>query len=334
MTSRKTTTLVAAALALALALPHAATANEVEVTLHPDTAFDGAAATFATVVERDDGGRPVRVGVRIPDFDTGALSLPAADPPVGARLPIGADDFAADHVGFDYNPTGHPGGFTDERFAEIVALGPGSPEWAAAYVGESPWLGVPHFDIHFYLDAPDVVESWLCDTPAPPCAPSPANAEFFNFPADGFIPDEFYADPFAAVPQMGVHWIPRDLPETKENGLFLVQPVEVWGSWGGSTAFFETMVSLDAMRAAKAAGTALSGAWKRPRHSPKAGYWPTTWSIAYDADAGTYLFELGDLEYRCEGYCALSGCACDSAAFSSPGTSATLSFRDGEPCFK
>jgi hypothetical protein len=113
-----------------------------------------------------------------------------------------------DHVGLNWNPSGHPP--------------PGI-------------FDPPHFDVHFYLMSLD-------DRMQIPEYSPHSDAAFNNYPPPGYMPTDYFTPPGAdtAEAKMGKHWLPVNL------GAFLpFTHIMILGTYNGMFTFIEPMVTLD-----------------------------------------------------------------------------------------
>ena len=117
---------------------------------------------------------------------------------------------------------------------------------------------LPHFDMHFYLNSPTEVATFV--------DPSKLNAD----PAEGYIPAMHMAA--AAVPTMGKHWVDLNSPELQ--GATFMQTF-IYGSYDGKIVFYEPMITLDFLK--------ITNSFQRPIPQPnkfsKSGYYPTVLQI-------------------------------------------------------
>lgn len=328
----KLVTLAASALVAVAAATTTSTAAAQELEF-ADTDFDHS-VPFKTYVTSDDKGHPAVYGFLLPDHDKNInLGVGRLPPTVGRfTFDVGhpeQDAVPFDHMEADYNPGGHPGGFTEAENGELLGLLQEGriSEFEARFLGQSPFLGVPHWDLHYQVPTAEEVESWTCaeGDVGPTCQPGPGNAAFMQAPPPDYTPQTHYPDLLAMVPRMGTHLEDKNLPFTKANGLFHRQPALIYGSYAGRLVFWELMVSLDALRIARDSGTPHTGEFTHPRLFDRAGYWPTRWTISHEGDY--YRVEVHDLVYRCAHECEVRDCADTDASVAASGRTATLTFR-------
>jgi hypothetical protein len=222
----------------------------------------GSVRTYETV---SADGQPTEVGVRM---TTAAMDgLPTADlgPPVMLDFPAAAPGTAFTHVMLNWNPHGH----------------------------EPPGLyGRPHFDFHF-----DLVEHAVLAAIRPS---DPAFAvRAAHLPEPKYVPADYAPAPgpppaMQAVPGMGLH-----LTDTTDKALipghYDFTQIFINGAWDGRYTFMEPM---------------LTRAWlltrpdlpqepiKQPQAYQRAGYYPTTFAVHFDAGTNEYVVALGGLTMR------------------------------------
>ncbi|HEU4589127.1 MAG TPA: hypothetical protein VFS11_10785 [Gemmatimonadales bacterium] len=252
------------------------------------------------VLDQKRGGVPLEVGVAM--SESVMEGLPAAAPATGAaamqhgehakgnphaNMNVYLLDLPAQNptpyqfVQFDWNPAGHePEGVYD----------------------------LPHFDFHFYT-VPVSVRNAIV-----PTDPEYA-AKAANFPAAEFRAP-FYLDAatpvgippaLATVPQMGLHWLDVRSPELQviaghpEN----YQPFTktfIYGSWDGQFIFDEPMITRAYIMSKRDASDPAVRDEVIPvptaaRYTP-AGYYPSAYRIAWDAQAKEYRVALTQLAWR------------------------------------
>ncbi len=141
---------------------------------------------------------------------------------------------------------------------------------------------VPHFDFHFYL----VSSKERMHTRYRSAAESGSPAQR---PAPQFMAASYVLPPGTAVSRMGVHAIN---PEATE---FKGQPFTatfIYGYHDKRQAFLEPMASLSFLQSK----TPFRATIPRPASYSKAGLYPSSYSIQYDASSKTYAVMLDDLQ--------------------------------------
>ena len=213
-----------------------------------------------TFVRLGEGGDPEAIGVILTKE---ALSgLPAhGDHSTNSfvlRLPTAAAPF--DHVGFDWNPHGH------------------EPEGL---------FTLPHFDVHFYMETEAERATWLPSDPQ-------WEAKVAQAPASKYVPAGYVPTP-GGVPMMGAHWIDTADPTYAPGGSF--GEVLLWGSYDGRVVFAEPMITKTFLEALPAHGDHIE-TLAQPQAWARSGYYPTRYSVRYDADQQEYVIALEGLTYR------------------------------------
>jgi hypothetical protein len=142
---------------------------------------------------------------------------------------------------------------------------------------------VPHFDVHFYLidgatrsritATGDDVD--VCRKPLP----------------EGFMAPGYILPPEVEIPTMGAHWVDPESPEFQGKPF---TSTFLYGSYDGRLAFFEPMVATSFLR------TKPDQTWdlKVPAKYDRAGYYPTKYRVAYNAERKEYTISLEGLVYR------------------------------------
>ncbi|MBZ9729929.1 DUF5602 domain-containing protein [Salegentibacter sp. JZCK2] len=138
---------------------------------------------------------------------------------------------------------------------------------------------IPHFDLHFYMisheEKMQITDAELAEI-LPPAEYIPAT----YIPTPGFIP------------MMGKHWLSMEAGEL--NGEVFDQTF-IMGSYNGSFIFFEPMVTLDYLNEK----TSMEYQIHQPQSFERTGYYyPTRYSINYDAEAKEYTVMLSGMVWR------------------------------------
>jgi hypothetical protein len=249
----------------------------------PQKIGNGMVRTYV-VLDQKQGGAPLEVGVALSEAAMDGLPAPV---PGTMNMHMFLLDMPAQNptpykfVQFDWNPMGHePAGVYD----------------------------LPHFDFHFYTVSKDVRASILPNDPQ-------YAQKAANFPAPAYRPP-FYIDaatpaqipPAAAtVPQMGLHWLDVRSPELQgmagnPAGFKPFTKTFIYGSWDGQYIFDEPMITRAYLVEKRAATEAAVRDEIIPvptaqRYSP-AGYYPSAYRIAWDAQAKEYRVALVQLSWR------------------------------------
>ena len=221
----------------------------------------GTAHAFVTL----DAGTPVALGVRVTEAALETLPVQVGLHGVHETvlaLPAEAPVQPYDHVSFDWQPRGHePDGVYDR----------------------------PHFDVHFYTMSSAERDLIV-----------PADQNTFDemaarTPASQYIPAGYVATP-GAIPRMGAHWIDPTSPEFTPAGF---SRTFLYGFWDGRMNFVEPMITTDYLKSVKTLpGQSATFSIPQPQGFEKAGYYPTTYSIRYDAMAKAYDIVLDGLVER------------------------------------
>lgn len=235
---------------------------------------NGTARTYVTL---DAAGKPTSMGVALSEAALTNLPMTPNAPSPSAvmlqlALPVDAPVTGYNHVMVDWNPAGH--------------------EPNMVYT-------LPHFDFHFYSV-----------TPAQVMAIMPTDAQYAtkaaNFPTASFVPTNYQAastlggqTPAAAsVPMMGLHWLDVTSPELQPPpaGKTFTETF-IYGSWDGKFIFLEPMITKAYLESLKNT-TGMSRAIGTATSVATAGYYPTTYSIRFDATAKEYRIAMDSLKYR------------------------------------
>ena len=249
----------------------------------PQKIGNGTVRTYV-VLDQKRGGAPLEVGVALSEAAMEGLPAPV---PGTMNMHMFLLDMPAQNptpykfVQFDWNPMGHePAGVYD----------------------------LPHFDFHFYTVSKDVRASILPNDPQ-------YAQKAANFPAPAYRPP-FYIDAAtpagitpaqATVPQMGLHWLDVRSPELQgmagnPAGFKPFTKTFIYGSWDGQYIFDEPMITRAYLVEKRSATEAAVRDEIVPvptaqRYSP-AGYYPSAYRIAWDAQAKEYRVALVQLSWR------------------------------------
>lgn len=137
---------------------------------------------------------------------------------------------------------------------------------------------IPHFDIHFYMITPEEKMA-ITDATLAEILPDPGFWPATYFPTPGF------------VPMMGKHWLSGEAGEL--NGETFDQTF-IYGSYNGDFIFYEPMITRDYFMDK----TSESYSIFQPAAFEVSGYYPTTFSINYNAEAMEYTVILEDMVWR------------------------------------
>jgi hypothetical protein len=143
---------------------------------------------------------------------------------------------------------------------------------------------VPHFDIHFYMIS-DAERETITAT-------GEGLAKGNRQPAAEFIPEGYVYIPNSTIPRMGAHWVNplgRELQGQAFTNTFL------FGSYDGRLVFAEPMIAKSFLETK----TDVTELIKLPKNYELRGaYYPTKYSIRYDAAAKEYTIALEGMTLR------------------------------------
>ena len=151
-----------------------------------------------------------------------------------------------------------------------------------------PVWGAPHFDFHFYMVEPALVDAIRpgscgelidCDDFVKARMPLPASHQ----PAD-------YIDVGAAVPSMGNHLIDSKDPELADPSLGFSRTF-IYGTYAGRVIFLEPMISQKYLSSRPDECTAV----KQPQRWATTGHYPTRYCVRYNSATSTYRITLEGL---------------------------------------
>ncbi|MEO7996581.1 MAG: DUF5602 domain-containing protein [Gemmatimonadaceae bacterium] len=235
------------------------------------------AGTVRTYVTLNAAGKPTSMGVALSE---GALTnlpmTPNAPSPSAAMLqlalPADAPVTGYNHVMVDWNPVGH------------------EPDHVYT---------LPHFDFHFYAVTPAQVMTIM------PTDPQYAT-KAASLPAAAFVPAGYQAASVlagipasaAAVPMMGLHWLDVASPELQPPpaGKTFTETF-IYGSWDGKFIFLEPMITKAYLESLKNT-TGMSRNIGTAAQVATPGYYPSSYSIRYDASAKEYRIAMDSLKFR------------------------------------
>lgn len=141
---------------------------------------------------------------------------------------------------------------------------------------------VPHFDFHFYTITKD---ERLTVTGAQADKAKECRAVEAELIPAGYINTQM------SVRRMGNHWIDAQTPELHGKPF---TATFLYGSCDGRITFIEPMIT----RAFLLGKTNLTQPIKQPAKFAENGYYPTSYSVSYDAAAKQYVISLNDLVWR------------------------------------
>ncbi len=254
------------ALSVAIACSDSTTAVDKSALVYgPSVSFaQGVARAW---VQTDASGTASAIGIALSETALNGLPATVSGPSptaLMATLPLPAEAAGTgfDHAEVGWNPLGHD---------------------------PAPIYGQPHFDMHFYTVSSATQLAILPNDPQ-------WATKAANLPSAGFVPTGYVSPPApiaaSAVPQMGVHW--TDVKSPEFNG----QPFTntfIYGSWDGQYIFLEPMITKAYLDSHPVNATKTI---PQPTQWSKAGSYPTTYSVHYDAAAKEFRISLGGLTKR------------------------------------
>jgi hypothetical protein len=143
----------------------------------------------------------------------------------------------------------------------------------------------PHFDFHFYTITKPERD-----------AIDPADRDYMRkaaaLPPAGMLPATYVLPPpIMPVPRMGVHWVHEKAAEL--NGKPFTHTM-IMGSWDGRVTFIEPMITRAFLESKQDVVVPIEQA----RCYSPAGWYPTQYSIRYDAEKKEYRVALLSFEQR------------------------------------
>jgi hypothetical protein len=221
--------------------------------------------TMQSFVTLDPKGAPLAIGITL---SAGALERLPPEPNTVSRC------FDLDGNGVH---TGHECMGDEERILELPTDASAKLpfswmmiNWNPAGHHNTPYAR-PHFDFHFYLTDRSRVENI-----APGRCGEMVNCEDFRrgsqpVPAR-YLPAD-YIDVGAVAPRMGNHLLDSRSPELKDSLRFT--STFIFGAYEGDVIFWEPMITLDFLRAARNACLEI----RQPQAFQRTGYYPTQYCV-------------------------------------------------------
>ena len=184
---------------------------------------------------------------------------------VSIQFPDGEDLTPFEWLGLDWMPSGH-----------------GPPEV----------YGVPHFDVHFYLDTEDEIG----EIEGVNFLPDESDDDPYEVPiaADQVPPDYFRTN--YVVPAMGEHLFDALAPEWDGPGVPSDEAFThsfVWGHYDGDLNFFEPMITTEYLGQLMGEDAAPI---RTPERFPEADEYPTQYVIRYHSGEEAYTVTLEGFE--------------------------------------
>ena len=246
--------------------------------------FVGVAATLSVVTSGVAWGQSSYTGTPVPMGNGEAYTFVRTGPG-GEPAAIGIVLTAAALEGL---PGGTPGG--QALFPYHLPMPEAGPRTVVDHVGLDweahghPPAGVydvPHFDFHFYLVDRGEVEKVQFDGPEDSASPA-------QQPPAELLPAGYVLPPGTAVPKMGVHAI------NPAGAEFQQKPFEVtfiYGYYDKQQTFIEPMATLAYLQSKPD----FTAPVPRPASYTRAGRYPSSYRVAYDAERRVYEIVLQDL---------------------------------------
>ncbi len=181
-------------------------------------------------------------------------------------FPKEAESTAFTHMGFNWNALGHgPTGIFDR----------------------------PHFDVHFYMATPEYRHNIEFDVTK---VGDTYKVETSNIiPPEGYLPRNYKLANNTAEPRMGSHY--ADVTSSQlQPGNF--DNIFLFGVHNGLILFWEPMITLDYLKMKPN----FSAKLEQPKKYPVSGYYPTSYSVVYDANRKEFDISLDKLVLRASGY--------------------------------
>ena len=142
---------------------------------------------------------------------------------------------------------------------------------------------VPHFDVHFYTISPEERSRIT--------ARGDDLEKCRKVPAAGQVPEGYVFAPESEEPGMGGHWID---PVSHEFHGAAFTTTFLYGTYDGEIIFYEPMIT----KAYLESKPGVTMPIKVPQRYTRAGYYPTSYSIRYDAKRKEYTVALEGLTLR------------------------------------
>jgi hypothetical protein len=258
---------ILAALTLALAINSCSDdvvdpGNDNFAAIHYGTSIKVGNDSARTYVKIDSLGNPYAIGVAI---DAQAINgLGNSSQMFSLPIPTDANSkLPFKHVSMDWNPAGHePLFYFDDK----------------------------HFDFHFYTITETELMNMSTDSAKMYKEPIPSDVPagytgYVNIPSPG--PGRIAT---GGVPMMGWHLLDSTVQMIPNQYDFT--HIFIYGFYNGKMNFLEPMVTKDFLEAK----TPVTVAIKQPQTFLNSGnYWPTKYTIRYDATADQYIVEMHDM---------------------------------------
>jgi Domain of unknown function (DUF5602) len=188
--------------------------------------------------------------------------------------------------------------------------------WFANAQGHNP-PGVftfPHADVHFFMitvKERQAISGQLDD-------------KMLTYPPEGFLPADFCLPLFTSVPpfckllteltetdvpgsndtEQGLHWVDQSAPELRGE---LFRQINIFGTYDGKVVFWEPMITKQFFEDVRSflndlqstgKTIVLTFAIKQPEKFQETSYYPTQYTVSYDAEVGEFTVSLDDFVLR------------------------------------
>jgi hypothetical protein len=216
--------------------------------------------TVRSWVTLDEKGKPQAVGLTISEsaFKTAPAELPRGQESLEINLPLPREAAA---TAFDHIGFGwNPKGHEPENIYTL-----------------------PHFDIHFYTISVEEKERIT--------AQGEDLARCYLKPGDEYVPAGYILPPGTAVPRMGAHWIDPNANEFKGQPF---TKTFLYGNYDSKIIFYEPMITKSMFETQ----VNITEYIKLPQKYAKPGYYPTRYSVRYDASKKEYTVALEGMVLR------------------------------------
>ena len=201
-------------------------------------------------------------------------------------------DLFARLVRFEYLPQGVAGG--GSRNAENTQLVVNKTQFAQLQAS-SPWA-LESFAIFFSLEEMNALNRIVCDDVSP-CVGD--LTPFLEFPAPVFTPQHFYANYLTLTPATGTLWMAN---QVSTQSVFAQQPGHAQASYAGRVTGLQAQLARSwlADLAGDNSGTcaAVEEGWALGTQVERAGWYPASLRVSYDAASDRFTVAMGQLHWR------------------------------------